>query len=62
MLASATVAIAPSLFASSVSKVEKEKVKLALIGIGNRGGQIAKDLYATGLCEIVALCDVDMGA
>ena len=62
ILGSATVAIAPSLFANSASASEKEKVKLALVGIGNRGGQIAKDLYATGLCEIVALCDVDMGA
>ena len=62
ILGSATVAIAPSLFANSASTSEKEKVKLALVGIGNRGGQIAKDLYATGLCEIVALCDVDMGA
>ncbi|WP_280745759.1 MULTISPECIES: Gfo/Idh/MocA family oxidoreductase [unclassified Parabacteroides] len=38
------------------------KVNLALIGIGFRGGEIAKDLYKTGLCNIVALCDVDMGA
>ena len=39
-----------------------DKVNLALIGIGFRGGEIAKDLYNTGLCNIVALCDVDMGA
>ncbi|MDL2208089.1 Gfo/Idh/MocA family oxidoreductase [Parabacteroides sp. OttesenSCG-928-O15] len=39
-----------------------DKVNLALIGIGNRGNDIAKDLYKTGLCNIVALCDVDMGA
>ncbi|MCD7937720.1 MAG: Gfo/Idh/MocA family oxidoreductase [Tannerellaceae bacterium] len=39
-----------------------DRVNLALIGIGNRGGEIAKDLYKTGLCNIVALCDVDMGA
>lgn len=39
-----------------------EKVNLACIGIGNRGGDIIKELYKTGLCNIVALCDTDMGA
>ncbi|MDR1344440.1 MAG: Gfo/Idh/MocA family oxidoreductase, partial [Tannerellaceae bacterium] len=39
-----------------------DRVNLALIGIGNRGGEIANELYNTGLCNIVALCDVDMGA
>ena len=32
------------------------------IGIGNRGNEIIKELNKTGLCNIVALCDVDMGA
>jgi hypothetical protein len=63
MLASATAAISPTLFAKNTNaSLAKNRVKLALIGIGNRGGQISKDLFATGLCEIVALCDVDMGA
>lgn len=39
-----------------------EKVNIAFIGIGNRGGEIADSLYSTGLCNVVALCDVDMGA
>lgn len=39
-----------------------ERVNLACVGIGNRGGEIIKALYDTGLCNIVALCDVDMGA
>ncbi|MDR1645676.1 MAG: Gfo/Idh/MocA family oxidoreductase [Tannerellaceae bacterium] len=39
-----------------------EKVNLALVGIGNRGNEIAKELYKTGLCNIVALCDTDMEA
>ena len=38
------------------------RVNLACCGIGNRGGEIIKELYNTGLCNIVALCDVDMGA
>ena len=39
-----------------------EKVNLACIGIGNRGKDIINSLYRTGHCNIVALCDVDMGA
>lgn len=39
-----------------------EKVNLACIGIGNRGGEIIKELFQTGECNIVALCDTDMGA
>jgi predicted dehydrogenase len=39
-----------------------ERVNLACCGIGNRGGEIAMALYDTGLANIVALCDVDMGA
>lgn len=39
-----------------------DRVNLAVIGIGNRGGEITNELYNTGLCNIVALCDVDMGA
>ncbi len=38
------------------------KVNLACIGIGNRGGEITAALHATGLANIVALCDVDLGA
>lgn len=39
-----------------------EKVNIAFCGIGNRGGSIAKSLYKTGMVNVVALCDVDMGA
>ncbi|MDX9881930.1 MAG: Gfo/Idh/MocA family oxidoreductase [Prolixibacteraceae bacterium] len=39
-----------------------ERVNLACCGIGNRGGEIIKALYNTGMANIVALCDVDMGA
>ncbi|MCC7526231.1 MAG: Gfo/Idh/MocA family oxidoreductase [Chitinophagaceae bacterium] len=38
------------------------KVNLACIGIGNRGGEILNTLNDTGLANIVALCDIDMGA
>lgn len=39
-----------------------EKVRLACIGIGNRGADVINALHATGLAEIVALCDTDLGA
>jgi predicted dehydrogenase len=39
-----------------------ERVNLACCGCGNQGGSDIKSLYDTGLCNIVALCDTDMGA
>ena len=44
------------------AKRKKEKVNVALIGIGNRGDQVERDVAATGLANVVALCDVDLGA
>jgi predicted dehydrogenase len=38
------------------------RVNIAFIGIGNRGEQVLEDVDKTGLANIVALCDVDMGA
>lgn len=38
------------------------KVNLAHIGIGNRGAEIIGDFAKTELANVVALCDVDMGA
>lgn len=38
------------------------KINLACCGIGNRGAEGIKAHYATGLVNIVALCDTDMGA
>ncbi|SEL83347.1 Gfo/Idh/MocA family oxidoreductase [Parapedobacter koreensis] len=63
MLASAAAAVVPDLLmARPKLAAANERVNLACIGIGNRGGEIIRDLYATGLANIVALCDVDMGA
>jgi Predicted dehydrogenases and related proteins len=51
---------------SSAKKVKfvspNEKVNLACVGIGNRGGEITREFAKTNNCNIVALCDVDMGA
>ena len=38
------------------------KVRLACVGIGNRGKEVVEALHATGLARVVALCDTDMGA
>ena len=38
-----------------------EKVNLAVIGIGGQGGNDLKNLYKSGHCNVVAICDVDWG-
>lgn len=43
-------------------KPKGEKVKIAYIGIGNRGMQIIEAFHETKMVDVVALCDVDMGA
>ncbi len=37
-----------------------EKVKIAYIGIGNRGEQNIHEFKNTGMVEVVALCDIDL--
>jgi predicted dehydrogenase len=37
-----------------------EKVNLAIIGIGNRGNKNREIFLNSGLCNVVALCDVDL--
>ncbi len=54
-----------SLFAHPLSSKEhqearKDKVKIAYIGIGNRGEQDIEEFAKTGLVDVVALCDVDL--
>lgn len=44
------------------TKAKGDKVKIAYIGIGNRGEQIIDVFERTGMVEVTALCDVDMGA
>jgi len=38
-----------------------EKINLACCGIGNRGADVVNELNKTGLFNIVALCDTEMG-
>lgn len=66
LLASAGMALGgiSTLNARSHSRVSNagRKVDLAFIGIGNRGEQLISDFEKTGMINVVALCDVDMGA
>ena len=52
-------AFAPRLLRAAPSR---GKVNLACCGIGNRGLDDIKAFHQTGLANIVALCDTDMGA
>ena len=63
-LALGSIGSMSALSAESFRRVNgaNKKVNLACIGIGYRGGDIIKEFEKTGLANIVALCDVDMGA
>lgn len=65
-LASAGMAVGSmdAMSAESYNRVvgASRKVNIAYIGIGNRGEQIIGDFERTGMVNVVALCDVDMGA
>ena len=66
-LATAGMALAPGeVLAAGKKKTQaapapkKEKVKIAYIGIGNRGQQNIEEFAKTDMVEVVALCDVDL--
>ena len=66
-LASAGLAmggISTKMSAASYNRVvgANKKVNLAYIGIGNRGLEVIKEFARTDLVNVVALCDVDLGA
>lgn len=63
-LALGSIGSMSALSAESFRRVNgaNKKVNLACVGIGYRGGDIIKEFEKTGLANIVALCDVDMGA
>ena len=50
--------------ASAMARVigANRRINLACVGIGNRGAEIIAEFDQTGLANIVALCDVDLGA
>lgn len=66
-LASAGIAltgISSKTNAASYSKIinANNKVNVAYIGIGNRGWEVISTFEKTGMTNVVALCDVDLGA
>ena len=62
--AASALAAFPFLRASAQAGVAaaNERVNVACCGIGNRGADVINGLAATGFCNIVALCDTDLGA
>lgn len=67
-LSAAALAVDPVGAFSASAKVRKEtaganrKINLALVGIGHRGNEDAHAVAATGMANVVAICDVNMGA
>jgi len=45
---------------SSTGLAPSEKIRLAVIGIGNQGHRDRRRMLQSGLCDVVALCDIDM--
>jgi predicted dehydrogenase len=56
--------VVKSMTAADAAKIKgaSRKVNLACVGIGNRGADVIREFDKTGLANIVALCDVDLGA
>lgn len=54
-----TVGLAAFSTARRARAAASERVRLAMVGIRGRGGQLAKDFAARPDCEIAYLCDVD---
>jgi predicted dehydrogenase len=57
---SATDVMAAAQRRGATTAAATDRVRLACIGIGNRGWDVIRDMSRTGLCDIVALCDVDL--
>ncbi len=60
LAAGAGLALAPQLLVRAAETAPTgRKLKVALIGIGNRGNDLLKSFRDSGLVEFVAFCDVD---
>jgi len=66
LTAGAVSVVTPSILLAASSPARRvsanAKVNLACVGIGNRGEDVIKALNDTGLCNVVALCDTELGA
>jgi predicted dehydrogenase len=45
---------------STTDLAPSEKLNLAVVGIGNQGERVLQSLFSTKLCNVVALCDIDL--
>lgn len=63
VLRGAGIAGTGAIFAPSIVRAQSrgEKVSIACVGIGGRGADTIKDLYDSGLANVVALCDTEIG-
>lgn len=57
---SADILHAQSIGVPNILRDKKDKIKIAFIGIGNRGEQVIEAFEKTGMIDVVALCDVDI--
>lgn len=61
LAAGAALTLAPTrLVRAAETAPEGRKLKVALVGIGNRGNDLLKSFRDTGLVEFAAFCDVDL--
>lgn len=60
-LAAGAFPLLPGCFSAKAYRANS-KVRLACCGIGGMGENDVRAFAETGLCDIVALCDVDLGA
>ena len=60
-LAAGAFPFLPECLAAGRKWAPNELVRLACCGVGGMGGSDVNSFASTGLCEIVALCDTDLG-
>lgn len=66
-LAAGSFALVPSAVFGATEQARRrispnEKVNLACVGIGNRGADVIRALNNTGIANVVALCDTELGS
>ncbi len=60
LAAGAALALPDRLVRAAETAPEGRKLKVAFVGIGNRGNDLIKTFANTGLVDLVAFCDVDL--
>ncbi len=60
LAAGASCTLRPAGFAKNLPDSQDDKLKVAFVGIGNRGADLIKTFTGEGLVSLVAFCDVDL--